>query len=129
MDPAEFTFEKFYSIYQAICPRNDIDELFKSMWEILLLKLTTKHYCILFPTKYFSTKTETISMPKFIEFMNEKQRDPRLNEMLFPSYNEKRCTEIINMYEKDEENVKKSKSSNRSIMLDKIHNWFFPRAN
>ena len=56
-----------------------------------------------------STKTETISMPKFIEFMNEKQRDPRLNEMLFPSYSEKRCMEIINLYEPNEENKKNSK--------------------
>ncbi len=49
-------------------------------------------------------------MPKFIEFMNEKQRDPRLNEMLFPSYTEKRCMEIITRYEPDEENKKKSES-------------------
>ena len=60
---------------------------------------------------HFSTKTETISLPKFIEFMNEKQRDPRLNEMLFPSYGDKRCMEIINKYEPDEENKKKSKCS------------------
>lgn len=54
------------------------------------------------------TKAETISLPKFIEFMNEKQRDPRLNEMLYPCYSDKRCMEIINKYEKDEENKKNS---------------------
>ena len=48
-------------------------------------------------------------MPKFIDFMNDKQRDPRLNEMLFPSYGEKRCMEIINKYETNEENKKNSK--------------------
>ena len=48
-------------------------------------------------------------MPTFIEWMNEKQRDPRLNEMLYPSYTEKRCMEIIMRYEKDEENQKASK--------------------
>ena len=48
-------------------------------------------------------------MPKFIDFMNDKQRDPRLNEMLFPSYGEKRCMEIINKYEPNEENKKNSK--------------------
>ena len=47
-------------------------------------------------------------MPNFIEFMNEKQRDPRLNEMLYPSYGEKRCTEIIERYEKNEEYRKNS---------------------
>ena len=48
-------------------------------------------------------------MPNFIEFMNEKQRDPRLNEILYPCYDEKRCKEIINKYEKNEENKAKSK--------------------
>ena len=57
----------------------------------------------------YSTKTDTISMPNFIEFMNEKQRDPRLNEILYPCYDEKRCKEIINKYEKNEENKAKSK--------------------
>ena len=27
----DFTFEKFYRIYQSICPRNDIDHLFQEM--------------------------------------------------------------------------------------------------
>lgn len=35
--------------------------------------------------------------------MNEKQRDPRMNEILYPLYEEKRCTEIINDYELNEE--------------------------
>lgn len=34
--------------------------------------------------------------------MNEKQRDPRLNEILYPLYNEKRAAEIIATYEKDD---------------------------
>ena len=50
-------------------------------------------------------------MPKFIDFMNDKQRDPRLNEILFPPYSEKRCMEIINKYEPIEENKKNSKFS------------------
>ncbi len=47
-------------------------------------------------------------MGRLVEFMNEKQRDPRLNEILYPSYTEKRCMEIIEMYELDKENVGKS---------------------
>lgn len=26
-----FTFDKFYALYHKICPRNDIEELFRSM--------------------------------------------------------------------------------------------------
>ena len=47
-------------------------------------------------------------MEKLIDFMNEKQRDPRLNEISFPLYGDKRVMEIINKYEKSEENRKNS---------------------
>ena len=68
-------------------------------------------------------------MPKFIDFMNDKQRDPRLNEMLFPSYGEKRCMEIINKYETNEENKKNSKlkvthteANNHNLSINSIKN-------
>ena len=47
-----------------------------------------------------------ISVEKLIEFLNEKQRDPRLNEILYPHYNDQRVKEIINEYEADVELVK-----------------------
>ena len=31
MTKEKFTFEKFYTVYQTICPRTDIDALFSSM--------------------------------------------------------------------------------------------------
>lgn len=31
MEKEEFTFEKFYALYHKICPRNDIEDLFRSM--------------------------------------------------------------------------------------------------
>ena len=37
-------------------------------------------------------------MEEMIEFLNEKQRDPRLNEILYPHYDEKRVMEIISRY-------------------------------
>lgn len=40
-------------------------------------------------------------MDQLINFLNEKQRDPRLNEILYPLYDEKRTIEIINDYEQD----------------------------
>ncbi|KAL1455586.1 hypothetical protein WDU94_009670 [Cyamophila willieti] len=82
IEPADFTFDKFYELYHKICPRNDIEELFQSI---------TKG------------KAETINLDQFITFLNEKQRDPRLNEILYPLYDEKRALEIINTYEQNEE--------------------------
>lgn len=52
----------------------------------------------------YSTKgtADAINLLQLVDFMNTKQRDPRLNEILYPLYTEKRCTEIINDYETDE---------------------------
>ena len=47
-------------------------------------------------------KADTINLDQLITFLNEKQRDPTLNEILYPLYDEKRATEIINDYEKSE---------------------------
>lgn len=53
---------------------------------------------------YFRTqgKADYINLEQFINFLNEKQRDPRLNEILYPLYDEKRAAEIIATYEQDE---------------------------
>jgi phosphatidylinositol phospholipase C beta len=48
-------------------------------------------------------KADYIEINQFIFFLNEKQRDPRLNEILYPLYNEKRAGEIVNTYEPNEE--------------------------
>lgn len=54
----------------------------------------------------FSTSAkEEISVKELCEFLNETQRDPRLNEILYPHYDAKRVLEIINKYEKDSELV------------------------
>lgn len=32
VEPEAFTFDKFYALYHKICPRNDIEELFRTMY-------------------------------------------------------------------------------------------------
>lgn len=81
IEPADFTFEKFYELYHKICPRNDIEELFQQITQ---------------------GKADSISLDQFILFLNDEQRDPRLNEILYPLYDEKRAAEIISTYEQDE---------------------------
>lgn len=56
-------------------------------------------------------KADSINIDQFINFLNEKQRDPRLNEILYPLYDEKRAIEIINSYEQDEDARGKSKKT------------------
>ncbi|KMQ95644.1 1-phosphatidylinositol- -bisphosphate phosphodiesterase [Lasius niger] len=114
IEPEAFTFDKFYGLYFKICPRNDIEELFQSI---------TKG------------TADAINLLQLVDFMNTKQRDPRLNEILYPLYTEKRCTEIINDYETDEK-VKAEKKltkdgfirylmsdENAPVFLDKLEEW------
>uniref|UniRef100_A0A4W4F698 1-phosphatidylinositol 4,5-bisphosphate phosphodiesterase n=1 Tax=Electrophorus electricus TaxID=8005 RepID=A0A4W4F698_ELEEL len=80
-----FTFEKFYSLTQKICPRADIEVLFK---------------------KLCGDKNDYLNIEQLISFLNESQRDPRLNEILFPFYDPNRATQILYTYETDD-NLKK----------------------
>ncbi|XP_043251233.1 1-phosphatidylinositol 4,5-bisphosphate phosphodiesterase-like isoform X1 [Colletes gigas] len=81
IEPDDFTFDTFYALYHKICPRNDIEELFQSITQ---------------------GKADTINMDQLVTFLNEKQRDPTLNEILYPLYDEKRAMEIIKDYEQNE---------------------------
>lgn len=55
-------------------------------------------------------KADTINLEQLITFLNEKQRDPTLNEILYPFYDEKRALEIISDYEQNEVARNESKS-------------------
>ncbi|KAA0193649.1 Phosphoinositide phospholipase C, partial [Fasciolopsis buskii] len=50
IDPADFPFEKFYELYHKICPRTDIEDLFKSL----------------------SRNKDVLQADKMIEFLNEQ---------------------------------------------------------
>ncbi|XP_034942124.1 1-phosphatidylinositol 4,5-bisphosphate phosphodiesterase-like [Chelonus insularis] len=113
MEVSAFTLEHFTTLYFKVCPRNDIEELFQTI----------------------TSGKEYITLMSLVNFMNEKQRDPMLNEILYPLYDEKRCTEIINDYESDEKLKNEKKLSkegfirylmsdeNAPVFLDKLDEW------
>ncbi|XP_053236645.1 1-phosphatidylinositol 4,5-bisphosphate phosphodiesterase beta-4 isoform X4 [Podarcis raffonei] len=82
IEPSAFTYEKFYELTQKICPRTDIEDLFR---------------------KINGDKTDYLTVDQLVSFLNEHQRDPRLNEILFPFYDPKRAMQIIETYEPDDE--------------------------
>ncbi|XP_048362292.1 LOW QUALITY PROTEIN: 1-phosphatidylinositol 4,5-bisphosphate phosphodiesterase beta-4-like [Sphaerodactylus townsendi] len=82
IEPPAFTYEKFYELTQKICPRTDIEDLFR---------------------KINGDKTDYLTVDQLVSFLNEHQRDPRLNEILFPFYDNKRALQIVEMYEPDED--------------------------
>ncbi|XP_064196852.1 1-phosphatidylinositol 4,5-bisphosphate phosphodiesterase beta-4-like isoform X2 [Anguilla rostrata] len=105
-----FTFDIFYALIQKICPRTDIEELFK---------------------KINGDKTDYLSVDQLVSFLNEHQRDPRLNEILFPFYDHKRAMQIIDKYERDPELKKKGRMSSdgfcRYLMSDENAPVFLDR--
>ncbi|XP_034237944.1 1-phosphatidylinositol 4,5-bisphosphate phosphodiesterase-like isoform X1 [Thrips palmi] len=111
IDSKDFTFEKFYTLYHKICPRtDDIGDLFSAI---------------------ASEDEDYITVTEFIKFLNEKQRDPRLNEVLYPMYNEVRAMQIISTYEQDEKTKKSKKLSKdgftRYLMSDENAPVFLDR--
>uniref|UniRef100_A0A8C7WMY7 1-phosphatidylinositol 4,5-bisphosphate phosphodiesterase n=1 Tax=Oryzias sinensis TaxID=183150 RepID=A0A8C7WMY7_9TELE len=110
IEPSDFTFDMFYALTQKICPRTDIEELFK---------------------KINGNKTDYLTVDHLVSFLNENQRDPRLNEILFPFYDPKRAMQIIEKYERDEELKKKGCMSSdgfcRYLMSDENAPVFLDR--
>ena len=110
IDIETFSFEKFYKIYQTICPRTDIDELFRTI---------------------NGGQKDMIECAKLVDFLNEKQRDPRLNEILYPHYNEARVMEIVNRYETNPELIQKKaigkEAFTRYLMSDENSPVFLDR--
>ncbi|KAJ8290553.1 hypothetical protein GJAV_G00014400 [Gymnothorax javanicus] len=80
IEHSAFTFDKFYALTQKICPRTDIEELFR---------------------KLNGDKSDYLNADQLVNFLNDNQRDPRLNEILFPFYDPKRALRIIETYELD----------------------------
>ncbi|XP_063040753.1 1-phosphatidylinositol 4,5-bisphosphate phosphodiesterase beta-4 [Engraulis encrasicolus] len=101
IDHSVFTFDEFYALTQMICPRTDIEELFK---------------------KINGGKSDYLSVDQLVCFLNENQRDPRLNEILFPFYDTKRAMQIIETFEPDDNLKRKGLMSSdgfcRHLMSD-----------
>jgi phosphatidylinositol phospholipase C beta len=98
VEPELFTFDRFYTLCTKICPRIDVMDIFQRM----------------------STDKLYITCDKLIEFLNEvwssrilcpptrgrllqDQRDPRLNEILFPFFTPSRIQTLIMKYDPDAE--------------------------
>ncbi|KAF2987736.1 hypothetical protein EK904_015148 [Melospiza melodia maxima] len=114
IEPAAFTYEKFYELTQKICPRTDIEDLFKKINEMLCV--VAMHCLVLLNSLVFSP---------------QHQRDPRLNEILFPFYDTKRAMQIIETYEPDEDLKRKGVISSdgfcRYLMSDENAPVFLDR--
>ena len=48
---------------------------------------------------------------KFVDFLNKTQRDPRLNEILYPYANNARARDLIHQYEPNKSNAQRGQLS------------------
>ncbi len=55
-------------------------------------------------------KKPYLTTEQFVEFLNKHQRDPRLNEILYPYYDKKRAQAIIDQFEPNQNMINKGKT-------------------
>ncbi|EFP00361.1 CRE-EGL-8 protein [Caenorhabditis remanei] len=94
LDVEILTFEKFLRLYNKICPRTEVQELFVKL----------------------SGQKEYLTKDRLINFLNEEQRDPRLNEILFPFFDPPRTGQLIAKYEIDNNYIENGKMSGDAFL-------------
>ncbi|XP_014229604.1 1-phosphatidylinositol 4,5-bisphosphate phosphodiesterase classes I and II isoform X1 [Trichogramma pretiosum] len=83
----KFQFEDFFTFYKALTQRSDVEKIFDQL--------------------VGNSKKKLMSAAQLVEFLNQTQRDPRLNEILHPYANTARAMEIITQYEPSKANAQK----------------------
>ncbi|XP_012253501.2 1-phosphatidylinositol 4,5-bisphosphate phosphodiesterase classes I and II isoform X2 [Athalia rosae] len=75
----KFQFEDFFNFYKSLTQRTEVEKVFDHI--------------------VGTSKRKLMSAAQLVEFLNKTQRDPRLNEILYPYANTARAKDLINEYE------------------------------
>lgn len=78
IDPNTFTFDMFFHFYRQLVGRTEVDKVFDESG---------------------AKKKPYLTVDQFWHFLNKEQRDPRLNEILYPHCTITMAQEYINIYE------------------------------
>ncbi|XP_052272582.1 1-phosphatidylinositol 4,5-bisphosphate phosphodiesterase beta-1-like isoform X3 [Dreissena polymorpha] len=78
IDPNKFTFDDFFTFYRHLIGRTEVDKVFDEIG---------------------AKKKPYLTSEQFVKFLNDTQRDPRLNEILYPYFTSKQALDLINKYE------------------------------
>ncbi|XP_072121625.1 1-phosphatidylinositol 4,5-bisphosphate phosphodiesterase beta-1 isoform X1 [Mobula birostris] len=85
-----FTTDVFQAFLNNICPRPEIDSVFSE----------------------FGAKSKPyLTVDQMTDFINSKQRDPRLNEILYPPMKQEQVQQLIEKYEPNESLAKRGQIS------------------
>lgn len=74
-------------------------------------KQTIFHRSFYHPFRVGTAKRRLMSTTQLVDFLNKTQRDPRLNEILYPYANTQRARDIIQEYEPNKFNAQKGQLS------------------
>ncbi|XP_023249264.1 1-phosphatidylinositol 4,5-bisphosphate phosphodiesterase beta-1-like [Seriola lalandi dorsalis] len=80
----DFTLEVYKSFLDSLCPRPELSNIFKLQ----------------------GGKDGTLSVDQMTEFINNKQRDPRLNEILYPPLRPAQTHTVMERYQHDQAQLK-----------------------
>nr|XP_036222652.1 1-phosphatidylinositol 4,5-bisphosphate phosphodiesterase classes I and II isoform X4 [Bactrocera oleae] len=87
----KFHFEDFFNLYKNLAQRSEVEKIFDGI--------------------VGNSKRKCMCIAQLVEFLNKTQRDPRLNEILYPYANATRAKEIIQEYEPNKFNAQKNQLS------------------
>ncbi|XP_014674758.1 PREDICTED: 1-phosphatidylinositol 4,5-bisphosphate phosphodiesterase classes I and II-like isoform X2 [Priapulus caudatus] len=76
----KFTFDAFFMFYKHLTGRAELHQIFRDIG---------------------ATKKPYLLREQLVDFLNNEQRDPRLNEILYPYFNVKTAQQIIDKFEPD----------------------------
>uniref|UniRef100_A0A3Q3MZX7 Phosphoinositide phospholipase C n=1 Tax=Mastacembelus armatus TaxID=205130 RepID=A0A3Q3MZX7_9TELE len=79
----DFTFEAYRSFLDSLCPRSELSNIFK-----------------------LGGDDGALSVDQMTEFINNKQRDPRLNEILYPPLRPAQTHALMERYQHDQAQLK-----------------------
>ncbi|KAG7169145.1 1-phosphatidylinositol 45-bisphosphate phosphodiesterase beta-3-like, partial [Homarus americanus] len=91
----KITWETFLTFYHMLTNRLEVEKVFCS--------LTDQSY-----SANKKTKLRGMTVEQLVTFLNEEQRDPRLNEILYPYADAPKAVEVIRDYEPHKENITKN---------------------
>lgn len=97
--PERINLEKFFNFYKHLVGRSEVMEIFD-----IVCKEKVGDYIE-------CSRDKLMNVDQFVDFLNKEQRDPRLNEILYPYANRSRAMDLIGQYELNKELANKGRLS------------------
>ncbi|XP_068231342.1 1-phosphatidylinositol 4,5-bisphosphate phosphodiesterase classes I and II isoform X9 [Palaemon carinicauda] len=93
----KFSWDAFINFYHTLTNRVEVEKVF--------CELTEQPYNVI---KKGGNKPRGMTVEQLVRFLNEEQRDPRLNEILYPYADAAKAKEVIRDFEMVKENIAKN---------------------